>query len=331
MHINRRKFSAGFTLVELGIVIVVLGILTGITVVGYGKWRESIAQKEVQSDLQMAASAMENVKNFGSGYPTSQSELLAKFKGSEGVTVNLQWSTSSEYCVSGASVKYSSIRYYITAQNKEPKSGNCEAAPVAPVLTVGALTATSITVSWSSSPSTTYRIKYGTGSPATTASCSSSPCVVSGLAPETTYKLKLVATNQHGSFDSSVVTGTTKQDIEVPAGATYALMRGALSGDGTKAVLDIPNPYSNGNPFPNGYDLWSCDNTPTCDPSKQVRGLESSTGLSWHWVEPSGSLSITIASGKTTRFQLVGYNCYDGYDIYGSGCDYSNIVSVTRP
>lgn len=76
----KQRTSPAFTLVELAIVIVVLGILTGIVTVGYGKWRESIAQKEVQSDLQMAAAAMENAKNFSSGYPTDGT-IPSSFKG----------------------------------------------------------------------------------------------------------------------------------------------------------------------------------------------------------------------------------------------------------
>ena len=114
----------GFTLVELIIVIVVVGILAGMTVISYGSWRLSIAQKEVQSDLQLAASAMENSKNFMTGYPTA---LPSTFKSSQNVLVTYYSGNSSSYCLNGVSLANPSVRYYVntSAGNKSPRVGTC--------------------------------------------------------------------------------------------------------------------------------------------------------------------------------------------------------------
>lgn len=114
----------GFTLVELIIVIVVVGILAGMSVVSYGSWRVSIAQKEVQSDLQLAASAMENSKNFMTGYPTA---LPSTFRSSQNVSVTYHSGSSASYCLNGVSLANSSVRYYVNTStgNKSPRVGVC--------------------------------------------------------------------------------------------------------------------------------------------------------------------------------------------------------------
>ena len=55
--------TRGFTIIELVVVITVIAILAAIVVIGYGSWRNSVAKKEVFSDLSMAASAMEKSEN----------------------------------------------------------------------------------------------------------------------------------------------------------------------------------------------------------------------------------------------------------------------------
>ena len=81
---NRNR---GFTMVEIVIVVVVIGILAGITIVSYGSWRKNIAEGQVKSDLSGVASAMEGARNFGSTYPTS---LPTNFKPS--TTTNFSFS-----------------------------------------------------------------------------------------------------------------------------------------------------------------------------------------------------------------------------------------------
>lgn len=129
-YTRKTFFSRGFTIVELTIVIIVIGILAGISVIGYGKWRESIAQKEVQSDLQMAAAAMENAKNFGTGYPD---EIPETFKGSSNVSVSYYSGDNSSYCIDGVSVPNPSVHYFVdTTKGKGPIFGTCEGGEEVP-------------------------------------------------------------------------------------------------------------------------------------------------------------------------------------------------------
>jgi len=119
----RYSFKPAFTIVELIVVIVVLGILAGIVIAGYGNWRTSVAKKAVQSDLQMVAAAMEGAKNFENGYPTS---LPSSFKASSNVTITYYSGSASDYCIDGVSTVNSSVRFFIdTTKGKKPISGTC--------------------------------------------------------------------------------------------------------------------------------------------------------------------------------------------------------------
>ena len=117
-----KEFRA-FTIVELLIVIVVLGILAGITVIGYGTWQTRLAQSSVQSDLKSAAAAMEQAKNFGNGYPTS---LPDSFESGSNVIITYASGGAGSYCIEARSTTNPSVTYYISAISaKEPTPGTC--------------------------------------------------------------------------------------------------------------------------------------------------------------------------------------------------------------
>lgn len=116
--------NKGFTLVEVLVIIVVIGILTTITIISVGNWRKNTAETEVKSDLKNLASAMEAARNFGSGYPTS---IPSTFTASDNVTVTYDSGNATSYCVNGVSTADATVQYYInTATNgREPQAGTC--------------------------------------------------------------------------------------------------------------------------------------------------------------------------------------------------------------
>ena len=109
MTIFSRK-QKGFTIVELLVVIVAIGILAAITIVSYGNWRYRTAQNEVKSDLNGATSAMESARNFGTGYPGA---IPTSFTASTNVTLTYVSGDLTKYCLMGTSTADATVIYYV--------------------------------------------------------------------------------------------------------------------------------------------------------------------------------------------------------------------------
>lgn len=120
---KQQKF--GFTIVELLVVIVVLGILASVGVVGYGAWKSRTAQNVIKSDLTNVVAAMESARNFGSGYPTT---IPTTISASKDVTLfGGGFNAGQAFCVQGTSTQSSGVTMYVSNTNKTPQSGNCSA------------------------------------------------------------------------------------------------------------------------------------------------------------------------------------------------------------
>lgn len=100
----------GFTIVELIIVIIVIGILAAVTIVGYGAWRTNIATSNVKSDLTGISSAMDGARNFSNTYPTS---IPSSFSASPDVTATYMYGDGQSYCINAVSKKVPSVAYYL--------------------------------------------------------------------------------------------------------------------------------------------------------------------------------------------------------------------------
>ena len=105
--------NTGFTLVELIVVIVAIAILAGITILGYGTWRQSVAEANVRSDLTQLAAAMNSAKTWSNGYPVFaadtnfSSDAVAKkvFSPSDDITITYASGDAKAYCVDAISKK----------------------------------------------------------------------------------------------------------------------------------------------------------------------------------------------------------------------------------
>ncbi len=120
---NQHRSESGFTVIEMIVVVVVVALLAGLVAASWSSWRTSVAQKAVKSDLKVASVAMENAKNFGTGYPTS---LPASYKPGKDVTITYMSGSATSYCIRGVSTIVASVVYIINSANStEPVAGAC--------------------------------------------------------------------------------------------------------------------------------------------------------------------------------------------------------------
>ncbi len=120
---SQNKYQSAFTLVEMVVVIVVVVVLSTLIIVGYAGWRDETIRTEVQSQLKQAVAAMENSRNFGSGYPTA---LPSSYKQSKGTTITYKSGDATTFCLDAASNEDSTIVYFANSTtSRDPSVGSC--------------------------------------------------------------------------------------------------------------------------------------------------------------------------------------------------------------
>lgn len=140
LNLNRFNFSKtkGFTIVELVVVVVVIGILSAIVILSYNSWKRATISAQLKSDLNNVSVAMENYRNFNNIYPSS---IPDNMQPSEGVVLYGGSNDGGEtYCVQASNEAYEDLTLYITSSsNTNAQEGVCPTSidpPTTPVVTV---------------------------------------------------------------------------------------------------------------------------------------------------------------------------------------------------
>ncbi len=211
------KTTNGFTIIELIVSIIVIGILAAIVIVSYGNWHKSIITTALKSDLNGVASAMENYRNFHNGYPTA---IPTTFTASDGVILSGGSSDGGKtYCVDGTSSKDSSIHYYISSiigGTPKVQPGTC--GPVDLVAT--AVSSSEIDLSWTAfSGATSYTVQQASNSGFSDASPltpSGTTASATSLVASTKYYFRVKATTASGDTAWSIAHATTQAATVAP-------------------------------------------------------------------------------------------------------------------
>lgn len=120
MHTQKQS---GFTIVELLIVIVVIGILAAITIVAYNGIQDRARVAAVSSDLNGAAKQIALYQVDAGGYPAALTDLNSGqgLKASSGTSFQYT-GTGATYCVTATT---GTTSYKISDTNTTPTSGGC--------------------------------------------------------------------------------------------------------------------------------------------------------------------------------------------------------------
>ena len=216
---NNFMKKAGFTIVELLIVIAVIGTLATITIVGYGAWRNSTLSAAVKSDLNNLISALESKNTFDNAYPVlSVGELtsLDNFTPSTNVSLSVFSSDATSYCIDATSAEDTTIEYYAASETKDQGAveGTCDTRTTLPLpdvpenLTIISAVGTTVSLQWDSSLNA---VDYTAQCAADTAfifglqstTLTGTTTSISGMTPSTTVYCRVKASNNSGSSNWS--------------------------------------------------------------------------------------------------------------------------------
>ena len=218
---RKNRSATGFTIIELVVVIAIVGILATISILGYGAWRDSVTATQLKNDLNAAASAMENARTFGNGYPLT---LPSTVTSSTNVTLTPSGFTATAYCIDAVNSDNTSITYYVASESKDQGalSGTCGTRPgqtlpgIPTGLAITTVASTSISLSWTagSGTATSYTMQCATDAGFIAnfgqATATSTSGTVTGLIGSTTNYCRVKATNGAGDsgWSGTVTTNT---------------------------------------------------------------------------------------------------------------------------
>jgi len=227
--INKRKKSLGFTIVELLVVIVVIGIITTIVIVSYGGISKKAIEATLSSDLANASKQLEMHKAVNGVYPTANNcptpgatEIcLSSSPGNKLAYESISSANPPTYNLTGTNTNGSTISG--TSDGKSPVIDPIALSAPTNLTAVAASSAT-INLSWNSvSGAVYYNLQQSSNSTFSTvttiATQSATSFIASGLTAGTTYYFRVNATPLSGG--ASAWSSTANTTTNSPGTALY--------------------------------------------------------------------------------------------------------------
>ena len=271
------RYSFGYTLVEITVVMIVIGIIATVSIMSYGNFRKSISVAQLKSDLNNVVTSMENSRTFGNVYPTT---IPSNFTATSGITLQGGSIDSGKtYCVDAVNSSIDSNMYYYVdsmVKSQGAQLGSCiSSRPVPSDLTIAVATNTALNLSWSAvSNASNYSLQQDTNSSFSspvTINRTTNSYQATGLIQGTTYYYRLNVTVTSGTS----VWSTTYSGVPViPVPSIAPVVAVALTGGNIQATLQTAYPTcslgtiqyaynnrTNDNSTWNGYSSWSTNLT----------------------------------------------------------------------
>lgn len=137
MRIEVRKttnpIQAGFTLVEVLIVIVLISILAAISVSSYNGIQDRVATTVLKSDLNQAGKRLDIGMIYTGSYPENDDDAgIGNEKGlkpSPGTTFIYHRNADDSYCLTAFADRDSVPPFHISSENNVPTEGMCDETP----------------------------------------------------------------------------------------------------------------------------------------------------------------------------------------------------------
>lgn len=127
VRVGRNKNSPGFTIVELLVVVVVIGILASIAIVSYNGIQKRAVGAKMQTQLSQVKRAVEVDRVVSGGYATDFPAEVQTVVGSDPTIISsfFQRDSGAGFCADSYSTKYDDLMFYIDDTSGRVQEGLC--------------------------------------------------------------------------------------------------------------------------------------------------------------------------------------------------------------